>query len=149
MTPPRPARRRSAEGQKLVAALNEALSQEYACFVRYKTHAAVLQGVQGVLVAKQLDEIAEDEEQHAATLRERIVALGGVPTQDVAKAHLRAARTVEEALRVNIQEEKGAIALYAQIFRGLDHGNILLYESIEHILEDEQEHLEELERLQG
>lgn len=68
---------------------------------------------------------------------------------EVATADLIPATTLEEILRVNIEEEKKAIALYQEILDMIPREQRLLYETIEHILEDEQEHLEELQRLQS
>lgn len=133
--------------EKILQALNRALAQEHACFIRYKTHAAVITGPYARSVGEQLDEIAEDEESHARELRERITGLGGTPVMDVEAADLIPATTLEEILRVNIEEEKKAIALYQEILDMIPRQYRLLYETIEHILEEEQEHLEELERL--
>nr|BAL54155.1 bacterioferritin [uncultured Acidobacteriota bacterium] len=133
--------------EKILNALNKALAQEHACFIRYKTHAAVITGPYAKPIREQLDEIAEDEESHARDLRDRITGLGGTPTMDVTAEDLIPAATLEEILRVNIEEEKKAIALYQEILEQIPREQRLLYETIEHILQDEQEHLEELERL--
>jgi bacterioferritin (cytochrome b1) len=88
--------------EKILQALNEALAQEHGCYVRYKTHAAVITGPYAEAVSNRLKEIAADESEHAEKLRDRI----------------------------DRQED------------------ILFYEVIEDIIEDEQEHREELSRLQ-
>ncbi len=135
--------------EKILTVLNKALAQEHACFIRYKTHAAVITGPYVKPISEQLDEIAEDEERHARDLRDRITGLGGTPTMEVTEADLIPAVTLEEILRVNIEEEKKAIALYQEILDMIPREQRLLYETIEHILQDEQEHLEELQRLQS
>jgi bacterioferritin len=98
-------------------------------------------------VETRLKEIAGDERAHADTLRDRITALGGTPTMEVSKDDLIPAKTLKEILDVNINEEKKAIALYRSLLKMVEHDEVILYEAIEHIIEDEQEHLEELERL--
>lgn len=133
--------------EKILEALNKALAQEHACFIRYKTHAAVITGPYAKPIREQLDEIAEDEETHARHLRDRITGLGGTPTMGVTAEDLIPATTLDEILRVNIEEEKKAIALYQELLNQIPREQRLLYETIEHILQDEQEHLEELERL--
>ncbi|MCS6816674.1 MAG: ferritin-like domain-containing protein [Blastocatellia bacterium] len=135
--------------EKILNALNKALAQEYACFIRYKTHAAVITGPYAKPISEQLDEIAEDEESHARDLRDRITGLGGTPTMAVTTEDLIPATTLEEILRVNIEEEKKAIALYQEILNIIPREQHLLYETIQDILEDEFEHLEELQRLQS
>jgi bacterioferritin (cytochrome b1) len=73
-------------------------------------------------------------------LRDRITALGGTPTMEVAKNDLIPAKTLKEILDVNINEEKKAIALYRSLLKMVEHDEVILYEAIEHIIEDEQEH---------
>lgn len=134
--------------EKVLKMLNEALAQEHACQIRYLTHAAVITGPYAAAVSAQLKEIAEDEKTHAIQLRDRITALGGTPTMEVANKELIQATGLKDILRVNIKEEEGAIQLYRSILDSVGHEGAILYETIEDILKDEQEHKEELERLQ-
>src|SRR5947207_6004043 len=134
---------------KIINALNEALAQEHGCYVRYKTHAAVITGPYVEAVANRLKEIAGDESDHAEKLRDRITALGGTPTMETAKEELIAATTLKQILAVNLKEEAKAINHYKSILNMVDRTeDILLYEVIEDIIEEEQEHREELNRLQ-
>ena len=94
-----------------------------------------------------LKEIAEDEKTHAAQLRDRITALAGTPTMEIATKDL-IARTLKDILRVNIAEEEAAIKMYRSMLDSVGHDGTILYETIEDILKDEQEHKEELQRLQ-
>ena len=135
------------EKEKVIKALNQALAQEHACQIRYRTHAAVITGPYAEAVASRLKEIAEDEKQHADKLRDRIGGLGGTPTMAVAGEDLIPAGTLKEILDVNLKEEDKAIDLYRSILKMIDKEEVLLYETVEEILEDEQEHREELERL--
>ena len=134
--------------EKVLKMLNEALAQEHACQIRYLTHAAVLTGPYAEVVGNQLKEIAEDEKTHAIQLRDRITALGGTPTMEIANKELIHAKALKEILQVNIKEEEGAIKLYRSILDTVGHEGAILFETIEHILKDEQEHKEQLERLQ-
>jgi bacterioferritin len=134
--------------EKLLKALNDALAQEHACQIRYLTHAAVITGPYAEPVAKRLKEIAEDEKDHAIQLRDRITALGGTPTMEIAKEDLIPAKTLKEILQVNLKEEDKAIQLYRFILQLAGQEGGILYETVEDILQDEQEHKEELQRLQ-
>jgi bacterioferritin len=135
--------------EKMINAMNQALAQEHSCYIRYKTHAAVITGPYAEPVASRLKEIAGDESEHAEKLRDRIIALGGTPTMETAKEELIAATTLKQIVAVNLKEEAKAIDLYKSIIRVLDRvEDVLLYEVIEDIIEDEQEHREELSRLQ-
>ncbi len=137
------------EKGKLIKMLNEALAQEHACQIRYLTHAAVITGPYAEVVANRLKEIAEDEKEHAMKLRDRITALGGTPTMEVAREDLIPASRLKDILRVNVKEEDKAIAAYRSLLHAVGQEGEILYETIEEILQDEQEHKEELERLRG
>ncbi|MFQ5762079.1 MAG: ferritin-like domain-containing protein [Candidatus Bathyarchaeia archaeon] len=134
--------------EELVKKLNEMLSQEYSSYIRYVTHASLMTGVNCQPVIERFEEIAEEEEEHAKVLRDRIVALGGVPTMQVAPAET--AKTMKVMIDIGVKEERKTVKRYLELFKTLkSEDDIILYESIEHILEDDQEHIEELTRLQG
>lgn len=135
--------------QKVIALLNEVLEQEHSCNIRYRTHAAWVKGPHAESVSARLKEIANDEQSHADQLRDRILVLGGIPSMKVRVPDLIEARELTRILHVNIKEEKAAIVNYTLILDEIPRNEMLLYETIEHILQDEQEHLEELERLKG
>jgi bacterioferritin len=137
------------ENQALIDALNGMLAQEHACAIRYATHAAMVTGPSAEAVAGRLREICADELVHAEKLRKRILALGGVPTMDVQRDDLKPESTLKGILAVNVNEERGAIVKYAQILETVPPLDVLLYKTVEEILRDEQEHLEELRNLLG
>lgn len=134
--------------KNLIDQLNAMLAQEHACAIRYATHAACVTGPFAETVATRLKEISGDEVMHAEFLRGRIITLGGQPTMAVAEKDLRPASKLEEILAINIEEEKMAIASYTQILGRIPADNVILHRTIEDIIRDEQEHLEELENLQ-
>lgn len=133
--------------KELVAALNEMLEQEHACAIRYSTHAAVVSGPYSETVAARLKEIATDEVLHAEKLRDRILALGGTPSMGVSVADLKPARTLDTILKVNIAEEQSAIAGYTRILEEVPISNVILFQTLQELIRDEQEHLEELDAL--
>ena len=137
------------EESQMIEALNRMLSQEHACAIRYATHAAQVTGPYAEAVQARLKEIAADEIRHAESLRDRIIALGGAPTMDIRKEDLVAADSLAEILQVNIGEEKAAIRSYSEILESITVSNAILYQAIQDILRDEQEHLEELEALRS
>lgn len=131
----------------LIDALNRMLSQEHACAIRYATHAAVVTGPYAEAVAARLKEISGDEVLHAEKLRDRILALGGTPTMEVRAEDLKPASALEDILNINIEEEKDAIQGYTEILDQISPSNVILFQTIQEIIRDEQEHLEELEVL--
>lgn len=135
------------ENNKLIADLNRMLENEHACIIRYYTHAAVVTGPYADEVATRLREIATDEELHAEKLRARITGLGGAPSMQVSQKDLRPAIKLDQILEINMDEEKMAIKSYLEIFDKTPETNVILYQTLQEIIRDEQEHLEELENL--
>jgi len=131
--------------REMICLLNEALAQEHACIIRYLTHAAVVKGVYHEPVKARLTEIATDEQTHAGLLRDRIVGLGGIPTTEVRE--IKMATTIPEILAINIEEEKSAIGMYQNIQAKIPDGEVLLRETVDQLIRDEQEHLQELRQL--
>lgn len=132
---------------ELITTLNGMLEQEHACAIRYLTHAAMVSGPYAEAVQARLKEIAGDEHLHAEKLRDRIVALGGTPSMGVSAADLKPARTLDAIIKVNVEEEKNAIERYTSILEEVPISNVILFQTIQEILRDEQEHLEELDAL--
>lgn len=131
----------------LIDALNRMLSQEHACTIRYATHAAMVTGPYAEAVATRLREISADEVLHAEKLRGRILALGGTPTMSVRAEDLKPAATLADILSINIDEEIDAIKSYTEILNTVPPANVILFQTMQEIIRDEQEHLEELEAL--
>ena len=133
--------------RKIIDGLNTMLAQEHACAIRYATHAATVSGPYSETVAARLAEIAGDELLHAEKLRERILAMGGTPTMEVDGEGLTPADDLSDILRVNIEEEKDAVVEYTKIFDMVEPSNVILYQTLQELIRDEQEHIEELEAL--
>ncbi len=66
---------------------------------------------------------------------------------EVSTEDLKPASTLEEILSINIAEEKGAVQAYGEILESLSMTNVILFQTVQEILRDEQEHLEELDAL--
>jgi len=133
---------------RLIGVLNRMLAKEYACAIRYATYAALVSGPLVDPISSRFQEIASDELAHAGLLRKRICGLGGTPTREVESGRLREEGTLEEMVETNILEERETIEEYGAILETIPKSNVLLYKTLEDILKDEQEHLEELLRLE-
>lgn len=132
------------DDSSLIDTLNRMLAKEHACAIRYATHAALITGPHVDPVSKRLQEIAADEILHAAKLRKRIRTLGGRPTMKVDTAWHLPSLTLGDIVAENIREEREAIEEYREILKTVPPLDVLLYDTLEDILKDEQEHLEEL-----
>ena len=133
--------------KSIIEKLNKILEQEHACAIRYATHAAVITGPASEAISARLHEIADDEISHAKKLRERILALGGKPSLQVSLEDLKEAYTLEDILRINMREEADAIAAYTEVLKMVPETNVILYRTLQDLIADEQDHLEEISNL--
>lgn len=134
--------------KKVLDALNEALSQEYSTVIKFLTLSAVVKGLEAEPLRKLLKSKAGDELNHAAELTDRIVAMGGTPTTSVAKISI--STDIKQILSYAVKQEQNLVDIYQKIMKLTPKSeNILLYETMEHLLEDELKDLEEFQRLAG
>ena len=139
--------------EKIIDLLNHALELEHGAYVQYLSHAEVVDGINAEPIIARLKEIAGDEKKHQDEFRTLIGALGGVPSMGIAETH--PAKSIEEILEVNLKDEKIAVDTYRKILeelkkeKGKGYYDHLLEHDVRHILMEEQEHITELELLQG
>ena len=132
---------------KIIQLMNEGLEMEYASQIQYLTQAAITTGPYAEGLIARFKEIAGDETEHAAILRTRIAALGGTPTTKVGPIQVH--KDSLQALKINLKYERETVDFYRKILNMIPHDEVILYEAVEHVLQDSQEHVEELERLVG
>ena len=132
---------------KLIKLMNEGLEMEYASYIQYLTQAAITIGPYAEGLIARFEEIASDEAEHAKILRQRIAALGGVPTTTVGEMQIH--KDSMQAVKINLKYERDTVQFYRKLLNLIPHDEVILYEAIEHVLQDSQEHVEELERLAG
>lgn len=140
---------------ELITMLNHALELEYAAIIQYRAHAELIKGQCAEVIISRLNEIADDEEKHAAKFRTLIASyLGGEPIMSLAETHK--ANDVTKILNVNLKGEKEAVDFYKEIYRkiidnkdSLRYNFVTLEHEVRHIILDEEEHITELLLLMG
>ena len=135
------------ETKKILALLDEGLEMEYASHIQYVTQAAITRGPYAEGLIARFEEIATDEAEHAKVIRQRISALGGTPTTKVGKIQIH--KDSLKAVGINLKYERDTVTFYQRLLNLIPPDEPILYEAIEHILEDSQEHVEQLERMAG
>src|SRR6476620_6701123 len=68
-----------ADRETVVKLLNEALATEIVCVLRYKRHYFMATGINSEPVAKEFQQHAAEEQEHADEIAERITQLDGEP----------------------------------------------------------------------
>ncbi len=140
----------SADREKVVALLNEALATELVCVLRYRHDYFVARGLKAKIAATEFLQHSQEELGHADRLAERIVQLGGEPNLDPAglleRSHseYRLGKTLKEMVRENLVAERIAIDSYREMAQFLGNDDPTTRRLMEEILAVEEEHADDL-----
>jgi bacterioferritin len=142
-----------ADLPRVIEVLNEALATELVCVLRYKRHYFTADGIQAKGVAQEFLEHANEEQQHADWIAQRIVQLGGSPNFDPEGLATRSHSEYDEKaslldmIREDLVAERIAIQSYAEIARWLGNDDSTTRTLMESILKMEEEHADDLRSL--
>lgn len=134
----------------IVKLLNDALATEIVCVLRYKRHYFTATGLESPAIAEEFLVHANEEQAHADKLAKRIVQLGGEPDLNPdtltqrSHADYNADSDLRSMIRANLVAERVAIEAYSQMIDLIGDKDPTSRRLIEHILEQEQEHADEL-----
>lgn len=130
---------------ELVENLNHALSLELAGVIQYSQHSYLITGEWREVYKKFFRDQAEEAQDHAESLGDKIVALGGVPT--VEPAMIRQSIELKEMLKQDLELERDAMAAYMAAWASCDDNDLPQKFWLEERISEEQQHIEELEKL--
>jgi bacterioferritin len=139
-----------ADRAEVVRVLNEALATEIVCVLRYKRHYFMAQGIHADPIAAELLQHANEEQQHADLIADRIVQLGGEPDFNpeglLTRSHSEYVEgtTLPEMLREDLVAERVAIDTYSEMIRYVGDDDITTRRMLEGILAMEEEHADDL-----
>jgi bacterioferritin len=133
-----------------VGVLNEALATEIICVLRYQFHYFMATGIHSQAIAEEFREHAEEEQEHAGRIAERIKQLGGKPEMNpiaVAKAshtEYKEGTSLPDMIREDLIAERIVIETYREIVRFFGQKDPVSRLLMEGILAKEEEHADEL-----
>jgi bacterioferritin len=130
---------------ELIENLNRALSLELAAVIQYMQHSFLVTGVEREVYRKYFRDQSEESQDHATTLGDKIVALGGVPTME--PSVIRQAIQLAEMLRQDLQLEREAMEAYIAAWKSCTDAELGTRFQLEERIAEEQKHVEELEKL--
>ena len=139
-----------ADREKVVKILNEALATEIVCVLRYKRHHYMAVGIHAEAVAAEFLEHANEEQQHADQIAERITQLGGDPDFNPAGLLSRShseyveGTTLKDMIKEDLVAERIAIESYGEIVRYLGDKDSTTRRLMEEILAKEEEHANDM-----
>ncbi|WP_307800156.1 ferritin-like domain-containing protein [Actinomadura nitritigenes] len=142
-----------ADLDRVLQVLNEALATEIVCTLHYKRHYYTATGLHSEPVAAEFLEHAQEEQQHADKLADRIVQLGGEPDFDpdtlTTRSHAGydAGTGLIDMIREDLVAERVAVASYTEIIQWLGDRDPTTRRVFEDLLAQEEEHADDLRGL--
>ncbi|MDA0703630.1 MAG: ferritin-like domain-containing protein [Proteobacteria bacterium] len=139
-----------ADREQVIDVLQEILATEIVCTLRYKNHYFMAEGIYAEPVAAEFKEHADQEQAHADRVALRITQLGGRPNlnpegmQSRAHAEYVEADTLKGMIVENLVAERIAIETYSEIVRWLGDDDPTTTRLIRDILEEEEEHADDM-----
>jgi bacterioferritin len=122
--------------EDIIKLLNDSLATELVCVMRYKRHHFTAVGLASPAIADEFLVHANEEMGHADKLAQRIVQLGGEPDFNP--------QTLTQRSHADYIAERVAIEAYSQMIDLIGDKDPTTRRLIESILEQEQEHADEL-----
>jgi bacterioferritin len=142
-----------ADREKVIAVLNEALATEIVCVLRYKRHYFMATGIHANAVAQEFLEHAAEEQGHADRIAGRITQLGGEPNFNpeglATRSHSQYVEgdSLVEMIKEDLVAERIAIESYGEVVRFLGERDVTTRRMMEEILQNEEEHADDLRDL--
>jgi bacterioferritin len=142
-----------AKAPVVLRLLNDALATEIVCTLRYKRHYFMAQGMTSESVKSEFLVHANEEQEHADAIGERIVQLGGQPNLSpegiLDRSHSQYAEgtTLEDMIKEDLVAERIAIDTYRQMIDYIGGDDPTTRRLLEKVTAKEEEHAEELASL--
>jgi bacterioferritin len=139
-----------ADIERVIEVLNTSLATELVCILRYRQHHFAAKGIEAESVAAEFLVHANEEQEHADRLAERIGQLGGTadynPDTLTTRSHSQYATSTNltEMIRENLVAERIAIASYTEIINWIGDGDPTTRRVFEDILSVEEEHADDM-----
>lgn len=142
-----------ADKAMVIRLLNEALTTEWVCVLRYYRHYFMASGMLADSVKAEFLEHAQQEQEHASQIAERIVQLGGEPDlnpdtlTDRSHAEYKEGQNLREMVTEDLIAERIAIDSYRQMIGYIGDKDTTTKRILESILAQEEEHADEFSDL--
>jgi len=143
----------SADREAVIKLLNDALATEYVCVLRYYRHYFMASGMLADSIKAEFLEHAQQEQEHAHKLAERIVQLGGEPDLNpdtlTARSHAeyKEGEDLRDMVKENLIAERIAIDSYREMINFVGDKDTTTKRILEQILAQEEEHADEFSDL--
>ncbi|MGN2243000.1 bacterioferritin [Frateuria sp. GZRR35] len=143
----------TADRETVIKLLNEALATEIVCTLRYKYHYFMASGIHSQAVKAEFLEHAQQEQEHADRIAERITQLDGKPNFNpdglLSRAHADYAEGADlvDMIKEDLVAERIAIDTYRAIVEYIGGDDPTTRRIMEEVLAQEEEHAEDMATL--
>ena len=140
----------SADREKILTMLNEALATELVCVLRYRRHHFTARGIHATGITEEFMVHAVEEQAHADQIAARIVQLGGEPDFNpdtlTSRSHAEyvAGNSLLEMIKEDLVAERIAIDSYREMIQFIGDQDPTTSHMLKSILAAEEEHADEL-----
>ncbi|NNG23610.1 ferritin-like domain-containing protein [Telluria aromaticivorans] len=142
-----------ADREAVIAMLNDALATELLCVLRYKRHYYTVSGPNTGHIKAEFLEHAQQEQDHADRIAERIVQLNGSPNFNPATLTARShaeyddSEDVQAMIRADLIAERVAIESYRQMILAIGDKDPTTRAMLVDIMAVEEEHADDMSDL--
>ncbi|MFN3790946.1 bacterioferritin [Massilia sp.] len=142
-----------ADREAVIAMLNDALATELLCVLRYKRHYYTVSGPNTGHIKAEFLEHAQQEQDHADRIAERIVQLNGSPNFNPATLTARShaeyddSDDVQAMIRADLIAERVAIESYRQMIQAIGDKDPTTTKMLTDIMAVEEEHADDMRDL--
>jgi bacterioferritin len=142
-----------ADREAVIAMLNDALATELLCVLRYKRHYYTVSGPNTGHIKAEFLEHAQQEQDHADRIAERIVQLNGSPNFNPATLTARShaeyddSDDVQAMIRADLIAERVAIESYRQMIQAIGDQDPTTRKMLTDIMAVEEEHADDMRDL--
>jgi len=145
----------AADPETILRLLNEALGTELKCVLRFRRHCELVDGTHAEATKGEFIKHAQEEQDHADQIAQRILQLGGAPnlnstdTFEEAQSEFMEGESLLDLLEEDLIAERVAIESFEEILQYLGTRDATTRRLFEGILAVEQVRSEELATLRG
>ena len=126
--------------------LDQILEAELSGVVRYLHYSFMIFGPSRIPITSWFRDHANEGMTHAIAMGEKITALGGHPSLKVKPVPETKNHNVMTILEESLQYERATVQLYYELLKLVD-GDIPLEEMARGLIQEESEHIEEVEKM--
>jgi len=127
------------EKQRIIEALNQDVSLELGAVIQYLWHHYMAEGLESPAVIDLFEKLAREEMSHLEGFAERVVALGGEPTTQMAP--VKKGGELKKMVRDDLEGERNAIQVYKGHIRlAADLGDSTTRRMLEEVVATEEDH---------